>query len=173
MKRRDEIPGTANARDRRAGQVDRDQHVYDKLRRGQERRRAELERRNFDPAPASPDEWVVGEDDGDGLRRIGAPTAVSDALSTFIKSRGWSDRLSGSALWVRWDDIVGSDLAEHCEPVRLAGGVLVLRASNPMWATQLRYLSSQLLRNAEDVLGPGHVRQIRTVIGPLERPGSD
>lgn len=159
----------SNARDRRAGQVDRDQRVYDKRRRQQQRRRAELERRDFDPAPVTSDEWVVGEEEGDGLRRMGPPTAVSDALAAFIEARGWSDRLQGATLWVRWHDIVGPDLAEHCEPVRLAGGVLVLRAENPMWATQLRYLSGQLLQNAERVLGPGHVRQIRTVTGPLER----
>ena len=159
----------SNASDRRAGQVDRDQRVYDKRRRQQERRRAELDRRTFDPAPTTADEWVVGEEEGDGLRRIGPPTAVSDALTAFIEARGWSDRLQGATLWVRWHDIVGPDLAEHCEPVRLAGGILVLRASSPMWATQLRYLSGQVLRNADRVLGSGQVREIRTVTGPLER----
>ncbi len=163
--------GGAGFEDRRAGQVDRDEHVYERRRREQRRRRARRERAAFDPAPPSEDDWVVGSEDDDALRRIGPPAAVGEALEGFIRARGWEDRLRGADLWSRWPEIAGEHLAEHCEPVRLAGGILVLRVESQVWATQIRYLQGQLRENADRVLGPGSVREVRTVIGPLGTEG--
>jgi predicted nucleic acid-binding Zn ribbon protein len=68
--------------------------------------------------------------------------------------------------------MVGEELAAHCEPVRLAGKVLVVRAESPAWATQLRYLTAQLIERAEIALGPGSVREVRVTVGRLEGEGS-
>jgi predicted nucleic acid-binding Zn ribbon protein len=164
-KGRDEDP---LSRDRRAGAVDRDVNVYHRRRRVQARQRAKQDRAGFDPAPPTDDDWVVPDEDTDGLRRIGAPTPVSDSLSAYIDRRGWSERLRGANAWTRWDEIVGADLADRCEPVRLAGGSLVVRAESQVWATQLRYLLPQLRANVDEALGAGTVRDVRIVVGPLE-----
>lgn len=161
-------PDDPSARTRRAGAVDRDPYVYDRRRRTQARRRAEQDRAAFDPAPPDDDDWVVPEPDTDGLRRIGAPTPVADSLAAYVEQRGWAERLRGASAWSRWDEIVGPDLAERCEPVRLVGGSLVVRAESQAWATQLRYLLPQLRRNTDEVLGPGTVTDVRIVVGPLE-----
>ena len=63
---------------------------------------------------------------------------------------------------------MGPELAEHCEPVRVAGGSLVIRAENQVWATQLRYLVPQLEANVNQALGAGTVRDVRIVIGPVD-----
>lgn len=164
-KGRDEDP---LARDRRAGAADRDTHVYDRRRRIQARERAKQDRAAFDPAPPTDDDWVIPDEDTDGLRRIGAPTPVSDSLAAYIDRRGWGERLRGANAWTRWDEIVGSDLASRCEPVRLAGGSLVVRAESQVWATQLRYLLPQLRANVDEALGAGTVKDVRIVVGPLE-----
>lgn len=156
------------ARDRRAGAVDRDRYVYDRRRRTQARQRAQQDRAAFDPAPPTDDDWVVADEDTDGLRRIGAPTPVADTLASYVERRGWGERLRGANAWSRWDEIVGADLADRCEPVRLAGGSLVVRAESQVWATQLRYLLPQLRANVDEVLGPGTVKDVRIVVGPLE-----
>lgn len=162
---RDEDP---IARARRAGAADRDQHVYERRRRAQARQRAVQDRKAFDPAPPTDDDWVVPDPDTDGLRRIGPPTPVADSLAAYIDRRGWGERLRGADAWSRWDEIVGPDLAARCEPVRLAGGSLVVRAESQAWATQLRYLLPQLRLNTDEVLGAGTVRDVRIVVGPLE-----
>jgi predicted nucleic acid-binding Zn ribbon protein len=153
---------------RRANAADRDERLYARKRASQERRRASQERRAFDPAPPDPDDWVIEDADGAGLRRLGPPSDLRTALEGLVRRRGWTERLRSSAAWGNWDEIVGADLAQRCEPVRLAGGVLVVRAESQVWATQLRYLLPQLRANAEAVLGSGTVRSVRVVIGPLE-----
>jgi predicted nucleic acid-binding Zn ribbon protein len=153
---------------RRAGAQDRDERVYERKRARQARQRAKQDREGFDPAPPTDDDWTVPEEATDAIRRISPPEPIGYALGRFVERRGWSERLRGADAWTRWGDIVGDDLASRCEPVRLAGGTLVVRASSQVWATQLRYLSSQLRANAERMLGPGTVTQVRIVVGPLE-----
>lgn len=152
---------------RRAGTRDRDERVYARQRYRDQRRRAALERSTYDPGPPTDDDWVV-PDRGDGLRRVGPPTAVGSSLQDLIDRRGWTERLRGADAWSRWDEIVGGDLAAKCEPVRLAAGTLTIRAESQVWATQLRYLVTRLQVNVNDHLGADSVRQVRIVVDALE-----
>jgi hypothetical protein len=168
---RPERPG-ATSDTRRAGAADRDLYLYDRKRAEQARARAKLDRATYDPAPADPDaEWTIEDDNGSGLARTSAPAPVGDALQQFLARRGWAERLSGATASQRWDEVVGPDLADRCEPVRLAGGTLVVRAESQVWATQLRYLLPQLVENTNTVLGGHQVREVRLVVGPLEGRG--
>ncbi|MEX1164285.1 MAG: DUF721 domain-containing protein [Nitriliruptor sp.] len=162
----------ATAETRKAGAADRDMYLYDRKRAQQARARARLERASFDPAPADPDaEWTVADDNETGLARTPAPAPIGEALQQFLSRRGWGERLTGATASQRWDEVVGPDLAARCEPVRLAGGTLVVRAESQAWATQLRYLLPQLVANANEVLGGHQVREVRLVVGSLEGHG--
>ncbi len=161
-------PRDARPDPRRAGQLDRDEAVYARKRAAQARQRAKRDRADYDPGPPSDDDWTVPDEDTDGVHRISRPTPIGDSVDAFLRRRGWSERLRAATAWHRWADMVGEDLAQHCEPVRLAGGTLVVRTESQVWATQLRYVLPQLRAKVEDVLGPGTVRDVRLVVGPLE-----
>jgi hypothetical protein len=149
--------------------VSRSGEPYARLRRQQARQRQRQDRAAFDPRPPSDDDWTIEDEDTDGLRRLRAPTMVGDTLAAVLRRRGWGERLQAATLEGRWADLVGPQLAERCEPVRLAGGCLVVRAESQAWATQLRYLHTQLQTNANALLGSTIVREVRLVVGPLER----
>jgi predicted nucleic acid-binding Zn ribbon protein len=149
--------------------MNRYQDPYERLRRRQARARERQERAAFDPSPPTDEDWTVEEEGTDGLRRLRPPTAVGETLAGLLSRRGWGERLHAATLAARWEDLVGPALAERCEPVRLAGGCLVVRAESQAWATQLRYLQGQLLTNTNDLLGANKVREVRLVVGPLER----
>jgi predicted nucleic acid-binding Zn ribbon protein len=169
--RRVELPPAtgAGAAERRAGAADRDADLYAKKRAAQARKRARQERQAYDPAAPDPDaEWTVAEPETDGLRRTTAPSPLGDALAELLATKRWGERLTGATASQRWEQIVGSDLAARCEPTRLAGGTLVVRAESQVWATQLRYLLPQLRSKANEVLGEGRVREIRLEVGPLQ-----
>ena len=154
---------------RRGRGEDRDERVYERRRAKQARRRAALDRDGFDHAPPTDDDWTVAEEESDAVRRVTPPTPVGESVEALIRRRGWHERLRAATAWARWSEIVGAELADRCEPVRLAGGTLVVRAESQAWAAQLRYLTVQLVTNAEAVLGVGTVRGVRVVVGPLER----
>lgn len=149
---------------RRAIRRDRDASVYARRRRRQERRRDELEQERFDPTPPGDDDWTVP--DRDGLRRLpSAPEPLGDLLGELLDERGWGARLRASALFARWAEVVGNDVARHCDPVRLVGGVLVVQASSPSWATQLRWLSGDLQLAVNCALGEPIVERVEVTVG--------
>lgn len=115
---------------------------------------------------------AFGQDESPDARRQGPPPAtLQHLLSELAGRRGWGKRLEGARIHEHWAEIAGPALAEHATPVRLHGGVLVLRAESAAWATQVRYLTAELLRRAADVLGPGQVRKVTVVTGRAEKPG--
>jgi predicted nucleic acid-binding Zn ribbon protein len=111
--------------------------------------------------------WVRDEDDT--LRPSRGPSPVAAVLGDLARQRRWGERLEGAVVFGRWEQLVGPELAERCEPVRLVGGVLVVRAESQAWATQVGYLTGQLVERAAEVLGEGLVREVRIVVGPLSR----
>lgn len=129
-------------------------------RRPRRRRQAEL--------PPQVEDWAVAEDDEPHLTRVEGPRSLAGELGRLTRRPGWGERLGAARLVAAWPAIVGQDLVLHCEPVRLAGRVLVVRAESPVWATQLRYLTRQLVVRADEVLGAGSVAKVDVVVGRLE-----
>lgn len=79
--------------------------------------------------------------------------------------RGWTGRISSGAVFGRWAELVGAEVAEHARPVSLAGGELSVQAESTAWATQLRLLQRQLLAQIAAGVGDGVVTRLR-VRGP-------
>lgn len=99
------------------------------------------------------------------------PSAVGAVLESEIARRRWTRRLEGVAVIERWPEVVGEQLADRCEPVRLVGDVLVIRAESSVWATQITYLAGTIVGRVSDVLGPGLVSDVRVVVGPQHDHG--
>lgn len=148
---------------RRVVGTDRDPRTYARRRARAARRRAALDRRDFDPKPPSDDDWSV-PDRSQVVRVTRGPEPIGDLLDDVIRNRRWGERLRGATVFDRWEQVVGPELAQHCEPVRLAGGVLTVSASSPTWATQLRYLSARIQLNVNQALGEPVVTSVSVVV---------
>ena len=59
--------------------------------------------------------------------------------------RRWQQGGHLAALWQRWPQIAGPQLAPHCRPLRLQGGVLSVGAAPGPWLQALQYNRHQLL----------------------------
>jgi predicted nucleic acid-binding Zn ribbon protein len=93
------------------------------------------------------------------------PQPFGRVVSRVALDRGWSPRLTDATVLGRWPHLVGSDIADHCTPLSLRDGELVLQAESTAWATQLRQLQRQLLSRLAGAVGKDVVRRIR-VVGP-------
>ena len=94
---------------------------------------------------------------------IDGPDRVS--LERLVGDRGWQVDVAAGSVMGRWSEIVGREVAEHCEPVSFEAGVLSVRADSTAWATQIRLLSSSLLGSIAEAVGPDVVHELR-VHGP-------
>lgn len=149
---------------RRSWGTDRDPAVYARRRARGVRRRAAADRTSYDPAPPDDEDWVV-PDRSQVVRVPHGPEALADVLDGVIRDRRWGERLRGASVFDRWEEVVGVELAQHCRPVRLTGGVLTVAASSPQWATQLRYLTGQLQLNVNHAMGEPLVTSVHVVVG--------
>lgn len=69
-------------------------------------------------------------------------------------------------LMEEWDSLVGEGLGARTRPSALYGSSLVIAVDDPAWATQLKYLETDLLGRFAEVLGAGVVTEFRVVVKP-------
>jgi hypothetical protein len=69
-----------------------------------------------------------------------------------------------------WDRVVGPQLSREARPVGLDQGALLVAASDGAWAAQIRFLTEEIRRRANEELGAEEIRSVRVVVG-LSRQG--
>ncbi len=106
-----------------------------------------------DPRPGTP-----GSDARD-------PQLVGATARALAADLGWDADLQAGTLAARWPQVVGPQVADHCEFVSLEAGLLTVRASSTAWKTELSLMTSALMARCDDDLGPGTVVEVR-VLGP-------
>jgi predicted nucleic acid-binding Zn ribbon protein len=93
------------------------------------------------------------------------PQPLGRLAARLAANRGWAARLAGGQVFGKWAALVGTDLAEHTEPVALSEGELTVRTDSTAWATQLRLLQRQVLAKIAAEVGDGVVKRLK-VQGP-------
>ncbi|HYZ08134.1 MAG TPA: DciA family protein [Pseudonocardiaceae bacterium] len=93
------------------------------------------------------------------------PQPLGRLASRLVTDRGWGEQVAGGAVFGRWAQLVGEEIAEHATPVALRDGELTVQGSSTAWATQLRLLQRQLLGRIAAGVGRGVVTRLR-VQGP-------
>lgn len=95
------------------------------------------------------------------------PLPLGAAFDRLKSERGWEMPLAVGGVTGRWPEVVGPEIAQHCEPERYdeQERVLLVRCDSTAWATQLRLLAPQLLARLNAELGQSTVKVIK-VRGP-------
>ena len=93
------------------------------------------------------------------------PQLLSEVVGRLMRDKGWTADVSVGGVIGRWREVVGAQVADHCQPETFEQKVLVVRADSTAWATQVRLLVPTLLRRLEEEIGEGVVEQV-TVLGP-------
>ncbi len=93
------------------------------------------------------------------------PAPLKSTMKKWLGDAGAGADLTKATVLGRWAEIVGPEIADHCEPVSLVDGELLLRAESTAWATQLRGLAPQIVARINREVGHGSVLRIRSV-GP-------
>ncbi|MGE2835471.1 DUF721 family protein [Mycobacterium sp. SMC-4] len=101
------------------------------------------------------------------------PQPLGALTSDLARSRGWSAKVAEGAVFGRWREVVGDQIADHAAPKSLHEGVLTVTAESTAWATQLRMVQAQLLAKIAAAVGDGVVTSLKIVgpVGPSWRKG--
>ena len=85
---------------------------------------------------------------------------LSDSVDAVVRSLRGVGAGAVKGVFGGWDEAVGASVAAHARPVALDGDRLVVEVDEPGWATQLRFLETQLRARLDQVAGVGTVRSI-------------
>ncbi len=86
-------------------------------------------------------------------KRDRGPRALAESLDPALARLSGPGGGSPAALFARWAEIAGPDLAPHVQPMRLADGELAVTVDQPARATAVRAGAGGLLARAREVTG--------------------
>jgi predicted nucleic acid-binding Zn ribbon protein len=91
------------------------------------------------------------------------PQPLAATIDRLLAERGWEAPAAVGGVMGRWDELVGAEMAAHCQPEEFTDGQLVVRTDSTAWATQVRLLAPALARRLNEELGTGTVERIRVM----------
>jgi predicted nucleic acid-binding Zn ribbon protein len=94
------------------------------------------------------------------------PRPLKESLDRVARDLGVPNVEVLTGVFSHWSDIVGASVAAHARPVSLRDGTLHVVVDQPGWATQLRYLASEIVTRCEEVLGASAVRSLEVRVDP-------
>src|SRR5260221_10701202 len=101
------------------------------------------------------------------MKRRDEPVPLREAIAAVGRELGLPSPDITAALAARWADIVGPATAAHAEVRSVRNGECTIVVDGPVWATQLRYGSTDLIRRVNERCGEGSVTSVRVVVsGP-------
>lgn len=95
------------------------------------------------------------------------------ALMRVARSVGIEKPGATSAIFVRWAEVVGDELATRTQPVSLKSGVLRIRVGSGAWATEVRYLADKIAAAANGMVGSEIVSEVEVSVGKLAEQKRD
>ena len=93
------------------------------------------------------------------------PRAIAASLEQLL---GGLDAPSSDAvetIFSDWASVVGPDLAAHSRPVSIDGDTLVIRAKDPVWASEFRWLEHTVIERLSEVTDDGRITKIQVRVG--------
>ena len=93
------------------------------------------------------------------------PEPIGSALDRVARRLGAPTAHALSGLFQRWQELVGESIASHATPVSLKSGLLVVEVDSNAWATQLRFMTTELVERCCAELGEGAVKRIELRVG--------
>ena len=97
--------------------------------------------------------------------RSDEPEPLKKIMADLVNKKDWQKGLAEGNLFSNWSKIVGVEISTHAEPLTLLDGRLTVRASSTAWATQLRLLTPELLKQIQSDESGVLVEELQ-IIGP-------
>jgi predicted nucleic acid-binding Zn ribbon protein len=103
----------------------------------------------------------TNESRGSGPRRVGG------VLGDVISRLGLRRDLDDYRIFEAWDRVVGKQIAQHAQPVRLDARRLVVHVRSAVWLQELSLMRDDLRRRINEWMDREIVTEIFLVLGPI------
>ena len=97
-------------------------------------------------------------------KRSPDPTRVGDIVRRLMQEQVFAVGGQLGRLSTAWATVVDERLAQDTAPKGLERGVLTIETSSDAWGTQVGFLSKEITKRANEVLGESAVKDVRVVV---------
>ena len=85
---------------------------------------------------------------------------IADLLKRVLGDRKFRQGVRQAEIKLRWEEIVGPEIAARTRPVHLSRGRLLVECDHDVWRTELSFLKPEILKRICEVQGEGAVKEI-------------
>jgi predicted nucleic acid-binding Zn ribbon protein len=104
------------------------------------------------------------------LQKKRRPEHIGSILKQLFQDQKWENNIEASLPLLRWQEIVGSQLARQTQPEFLKDGVLQVRVENSVWLNHLRFLAEELRQKLNEELPSLEIKELRFRQGTFRQP---
>lgn len=76
--------------------------------------------------------------------------SLGDALTAFMRESGTEQKVRAQQVILEWENAVGTSIARAATPVKIADGVLTVKAKNAVWRTELLMRRTELMQKVNE-----------------------
>jgi predicted nucleic acid-binding Zn ribbon protein len=99
-------------------------------------------------------------------RAASEPVSIADALARVQTELGLPETDALRTLTDAWATVVGADVAAHARLVAVRDETISIVVDGTLWATQLRYLETDIVERANTLVGGRVAHRIRVRVEP-------
>jgi predicted nucleic acid-binding Zn ribbon protein len=89
------------------------------------------------------------------------PTALSDALGSFLEKSGLAARIEEASVVPEWEKLVGTGIAAVTVPLRVSRGTLFVTVRSSGWLMELKLMEGEIIRRLNAGRPRGKISKIR------------
>ena len=97
------------------------------------------------------------------------PEHIGSILKQLFQDEKWENNIEASLPLLRWQEIVGPQLARQTQPEFFKDGVLQVRVENSVWLNHLRFLAEELRQKLHKELPSLEIKELRFRQGTLDK----
>lgn len=89
------------------------------------------------------------------------------ALENFLKEKKWSKKIKGYQIVSNWENLVGKEIAQASQPIKIQNKCLFLAVKSNVWANELNLRKGELIEKINREAGE---KIISNIMFKIRRP---
>ncbi|MGM0451792.1 MAG: DUF721 domain-containing protein [Thermodesulfobacteriota bacterium] len=103
----------------------------------------------------------------DKPRKAGQFTHIGDLLPGIVKSMRRETDTELARIRDIWNQVLEPEIAEHAQPAALKNDALLVHVASPTLTQQLRFLTPEIIKQLNRVIGAGRINEIKYKVGKV------
>ncbi len=93
---------------------------------------------------------------------------LKNVLPHISQQWGWEEQLDLHSVFVRWHELLGCEITQHCQPLKIVKKVLWVEVENSAWLQQFQFQTVVLLDILNNSLRISKIKGLRFVLAEKE-----